>query len=135
MSNKDVDLSLKKEIKVSAETIVTASHFTGTPLKELIDAFRIAGIKTESKRKCLSVQKMVSSFGTISNKDEKSPNPFFTSFTSSTMDDIMIEPYVLLFSKALDFISSIVVFIFFILLSEERSLKKSTREGKKLSFG
>ena len=51
------DDTVSKQTKISSEAIVTASYFTGTPFKALTDACKICGVKTESLRKCYTVQK------------------------------------------------------------------------------
>ena len=51
------DDSVSKKPKISAESIVTASYFTGVPFKALTDAYAICGVKTESLRKCYTIQK------------------------------------------------------------------------------
>lgn len=53
---KGVDLEESSK-KISAESIVASSIYTGVPFKPLTDAYKIAGIETESIRKCYMVQK------------------------------------------------------------------------------
>ena len=54
----DLETAIKK---IPAESIVASSIYTGVPFKPLTDAYRIAGVETESIRKCYMVQKKAAS--------------------------------------------------------------------------